>query len=94
MKDNREEINKILENGRILSEEELQSLSGGQGGNGGSWPIIYEGEGEFKCYYCFRKSVFHYILENRLGVYMANITGTCPKCGAENNYWQRQYFDE
>ena len=82
MKDFHEVIDRALKEGRILSEEDLKAV------NGGDWVIVEEGEHTFDCYGQPHRSVFHYTVEDRGGYnWWIYVTGVCSVCGAYNDYY-------
>ena len=86
MKDFREVIDKALESGKVLAEEELTAVSGGEGRP--DWVIVEEGNGTFTCYGQPHRSVFHYTVEDRHGYnWWIHVTGICSVCGAKNDYY-------
>lgn len=83
MKNYREEMDRILKNGRILNEEEIKNVDGG---SNGYWPVLEEGEGEYECVNGGHSSIFHYAVEDFNGLIRIHITGYCSKCGCYNDY--------
>lgn len=70
-----------------LSKEELESVTGGEDGNGFNWPIVDVGDRLFDCYGREHMCILHYTVEDRFGHYWTHITGVCSKCGAYNDYY-------
>ena len=88
MKDYSKELDNIIENGRILSEKDMETVNGA--GSNGYWPVLEEGDREFECLNDLpghkHNSMFHYAIEDIKGVQRIHVTGICSVCGCKNNY--------